>query len=62
MHRLPAFHNRETKAGGEMFQTFGITEMDAAEDFFEGPANLAFEQAENRMHAIETIVAATLAA
>ncbi len=60
MHCLPAFHNTETKIGKEMAEKFGITEMEVTEEVFESPANIAFEQAENRMHTIKATLVATL--
>ncbi|WP_119165289.1 ornithine carbamoyltransferase [Algihabitans albus] len=60
MHCLPAFHNRETKVGEEMFQKFGVTEMEVTEQVFESPAGVQFEQAENRMHTIKAILVATI--
>lgn len=60
MHCLPAFHNRETKVGEEIFAKFGISEMEVTEEVFEGPAGIQFEQAENRMHTIKAILVATL--
>ncbi len=60
MHCLPAFHNRETKVGEEIFQKFGISEMEVTEDVFESDRNLAFEQAENRLHTIKAIMVATI--
>ena len=61
MHCLPAFHNTETKVGKEMFEKFGISEMEVTEEVFESPMNVAFEQAENRLHTIKAILVATLA-
>ena len=61
MHCLPAFHNTETKVGKEMFEKFGIKEMEVTEEVFESPMNVAFEQAENRLHTIKAILVATLA-
>ncbi len=60
MHCLPAFHNTETKIGKEMAEKFGITEMEVTDEVFESPMNIAFEQAENRMHTIKAILVATL--
>ncbi len=60
MHCLPAFHNTETKVGQEIFDKFGITEMEVTEEVFESPAGIQFEQAENRMHTIKAILVATL--
>ncbi|MCT4370491.1 ornithine carbamoyltransferase [Yangia mangrovi] len=62
MHCLPAFHNTETKVGANIAEKFGITEMEVTEEVFEGPMNIAFEQAENRMHTIKAILVATLGA
>jgi ornithine carbamoyltransferase len=60
MHCLPAFHNTETKVGQEMFEKFGISEMEVTDEVFESPMNVAFEQAENRLHTIKAILVATL--
>ncbi|MFG5380076.1 ornithine carbamoyltransferase [Yoonia sp. R2-816] len=60
MHCLPAFHNRETKVGQDIFDKFGISEMEVTEEVFESPAGVQFEQAENRMHTIKAILVATL--
>lgn len=62
MHCLPAFHNRQTKVGQEMFEKFGIAEMEVTDEVFESPAGIQFEQAENRMHTIKAILVATLGA
>ncbi|KFI25804.1 ornithine carbamoyltransferase [Haematobacter missouriensis] len=61
MHCLPAFHNTDTKVGKQIFDQFGITEMEVTEEVFESHQNIAFEQAENRMHTIKAILVATLA-
>ncbi len=60
MHCLPAFHNTETKVGKEIHEKYGIAEMEVTDEVFESPANIAFEQAENRMHTIKAILVATL--
>ncbi len=60
MHCLPAFHNTETKVGKDIFEKFGISEMEVTDEVFESPMNIAFEQAENRMHTIKAILVATL--
>jgi ornithine carbamoyltransferase len=60
MHCLPAFHNTETKVGKDIQEKFGISEMEVTEEVFESPMNIAFEQAENRMHTIKAILVATL--
>jgi ornithine carbamoyltransferase len=60
MHCLPAFHNTETKVGGEIAQKFGIDCMEVTEEVFEGTASIVFDQAENRMHMIKAIFVATI--
>ncbi|MEL0623947.1 ornithine carbamoyltransferase [Marinomonas arenicola] len=60
MHCLPAFHNRETVIGEEMFQKFGISEMEVSDEVFESVAGIQFEQAENRLHTIKAMLVATL--
>ncbi|MFA3919537.1 ornithine carbamoyltransferase [Ruegeria hyattellae] len=60
MHCLPAFHNLETQVGRDIHEQFGITEMEVTEEVFESEMNIAFEQAENRMHTIKAILVATL--
>ncbi len=61
MQCLPAFHNRDTKVGEEIYEKFGIDCMEVTEEVFESPASIAFDQAENRMHTIKAILVATLA-
>jgi ornithine carbamoyltransferase len=60
MHCLPAFHNRETKVGEQVYQKFGLDGLEVTEDVFESPASIAFDQAENRMHTIKAVMVATL--
>ena len=60
MHSLPAFHNRETSVGEEIFQKFGIPAMEVTEDVFESPASIVWDQAENRLHTIKAVMVATL--
>jgi ornithine carbamoyltransferase len=60
LHCLPAYHNRETKTGEEIFQKFGIESMEVTDEVFESPASIVFDQAENRMHTIKAIMVATL--
>jgi len=62
LHCLPAFHNRETKVGEEIFQKFGLDGMEVTEDVFESSASIVFDQAENRMHTIKAVMVATLGA
>ncbi len=60
MHCLPAFHNRKTKVGEEIFQKFGLDGLEVTEDVFESEASIVFEEAENRMHTIKAVMVATL--
>ena len=60
MHCLPAFHNRETKVGEEMFQHSGMESLEVTEEVFESERSIVFAQAENRMHTIKAIMVATL--
>jgi ornithine carbamoyltransferase len=60
LHCLPAFHNRETTVGEEIFQKYGLDGMEVTEDVFESEGSIVFEQAENRMHSIKAIMVATL--
>ncbi len=60
MHCLPAFHDLETKVGQEIHEQFGITAMEVSGEVFDSELNIAFEQAENRMHTIKAILVATL--
>ena len=60
MHCLPAFHDLNTKIGKEMGEKFGITCMEVSDEVFEGPQSIVFDEAENRMHTIKAVMAATL--
>ena len=60
MHCLPAYHNLETKVGRDIHEQFGLSAMEVTEDVFESEVNIAFEQAENRLHTIKAILVATL--
>lgn len=60
MHCLPAFHNRETKIGEQIFQKFGVSAMEVDDEVFESERSIVFDQAENRMHTIKAIMVATL--
>ena len=60
MHCLPAFHDLKTKIGKEMGEKFGITEMEVTDEVFESSQSVVFEEAENRMHTIKAVMAATL--
>ena len=61
MHCLPAFHNRETKIGEWIYQTFGLDGVEVTEEVFESDASIVFDQAENRMHTIKAVLVATMA-
>lgn len=60
LHCLPAFHNRNTKVGEEIYQKFGIEAMEVTDDVFESEASVVFDQAENRLHTIKAVMVATL--
>jgi ornithine carbamoyltransferase len=60
MHCLPAFHDRNTKVGEEMFQKYGMDGMEVTNDVFESERSIVFDQAENRMHTIKAVMVATL--
>ena len=60
MHCLPAFHDLKTKIGKEMGEKFGVTEMEVTDEVFESLQSVVFDEAENRMHTIKAVMAATL--
>ena len=60
LHCLPAFHNRETKVGEEIFQKYGLDGMEVTDEVFESEHSIVFDQAENRMHTIKAVMVATL--
>lgn len=60
LHCLPAFHNRETKVGEEIFLKFGLNGMEVSEDVFESEYSIVFDEAENRLHTIKAVMVATL--
>lgn len=61
MHCLPAFHDLNTKIGKEINDKFGITCMEVTDEVFESAQSIVFDEAENRMHTIKAVIAATLA-
>ncbi|MBR2047465.1 MAG: ornithine carbamoyltransferase [Oscillospiraceae bacterium] len=61
MHCLPAFHDLKTEIGMEMYEKFGLKEMEVTDEVFESEASIVFDEAENRMHTIKAVMAATLA-
>ena len=62
LHCLPAFHNRETTMGEEIFQKYGLDGMEVTEDVFESSMSIVFDEAENRLHTIKAVMVATLGA
>lgn len=62
MHCLPAYHDHKTAVGKEMGEKFGRTEMEVTDEVFSGPQSIVFREAENRMHTIKAVMAATLGA
>ena len=60
LHCLPAFHNRETVLGEDIFQKFGLDGMEVTEEVFESDNSVVFDQAENRLHTIKAVMVATL--
>ena len=60
MHCLPAFHDLNTEIGFEMYQKFGCREMEVTDEVFESSRSIVFDEAENRMHTIKAVMAATL--
>jgi len=60
LHCLPAFHNRDTKVGEQIFQEFGMNGVEVTEEVFESEYSIVFDQAENRLHTIKAIMVATI--
>lgn len=60
LHCLPAFHNRETTVGEEIYKKFGMDGIEVTEEVFESPASIVFDEAENRLHTIKAVMVATL--
>jgi ornithine carbamoyltransferase len=60
MHCLPAFHNRETRVGEDIFQKTGLDGLEVTEEVFESEHSIVFDQSENRMHTIKAVMVATL--
>jgi len=60
MHCLPSYHDHKTTIGKEMGEKFGRDSMEVTDSVFEGPRSIVFEEAENRMHTIKAVMAATL--
>ncbi|PID97445.1 MAG: hypothetical protein CSA83_02615 [Actinomycetales bacterium] len=60
LHCLPAFHDRNTKVGEEIYQSTGMESLEVTDEVFESEASIVFDQAENRMHTIKAVMVATL--
>ena len=60
MHCLPAYHDLETENGVAIHEKFGLNAMEVTDEVFEGPRSIVFDEAENRMHTIKAVMAATL--
>ena len=60
MHCLPAFHDLGTEVGREINRKFGLSAMEVTDEVFESPASIVFDKAENRMHTIKAVIAATI--
>lgn len=60
LHCLPAFHNKDTKVGKEIFNKYGLDGMEVSEEVFESKHSIVFDQAENRLHTIKAVMVATL--
>jgi len=62
LHCLPAFHNRETPMGEDIFQKYGMDGLEVTDEVFESPMSVVFDEAENRLHTIKAVMVATLGA
>ena len=60
MHCLPAFHDTKTQIGQQVYEKYGLSEMEVTDEVFESAQSVVFQQAENRMHTIKAVMAATL--
>jgi ornithine carbamoyltransferase len=60
LHCLPAFHNRDTTVGEEIYQRYGLDGLEVTDEVFESPHSIVFDQAENRLHTIKAVLVATL--
>ena len=61
MHCLPAFHDLNTTIGKQISEKYGLDAMEVTDEVFESPQSIVFDEAENRMHTIKAVMAATLA-
>jgi ornithine carbamoyltransferase len=60
LHCLPAFHNRDTKVGEQIFEQYGLDGLEVTDEVFESESSIVFDQAENRLHTIKAVMVATL--
>ena len=60
MHCLPAFHDLKTTIGREVYEKFGLSELEVTDEVFESEQSVVFDEAENRMHTIKAIMYATM--
>lgn len=60
MHCLPAFHDLKTKVGKDVYEQFGMSELEVTDEVFESEQSVVFDEAENRMHTIKAVMVATL--
>ena len=60
MHCLPALHNTDTQVGQEIYETYGLEALEVTDEVFESKASIVFDQSENRLHTIKSVLVATL--
>lgn len=60
MHCLPAFHNKDTEVGSEIYTKYNLDGLEVTDEVFESPASIVFDEAENRLHTIKAVMVATL--
>ena len=60
MHCLPSFHDTKTTIGADIAEKFGVSEMEVSDEVFESAQSKVFDEAENRMHTIKSVMYATL--
>jgi ornithine carbamoyltransferase len=60
MHCLPAFHDRGTKVGEQIYEDYGLEALEVTDEVFESQRSIVFDEAENRLHTIKAVMVATL--